>query len=237
MHRLFISDLHLSDDTPEIESALKTLLEQEPLPDGLIILGDLFEAWIGDDDDSPLASRMKALLSNVTDGGCSVMIARGNRDFILGTRFAGEVGATLLGDETVMNVAGHPTLLMHGDTLCTDDTDYQQFRALVHDPDWQQDMMTKSLEERRQLARQLRAMSADAASNKPEDIMDVNEEAVRDRMAAHSVSHLVHGHTHRPARHAVNTGERIVLGDWTSDRGWVLRERDKTLSLESFVIR
>ena len=149
MHRLFISDLHLSDDTPEIESALKALLEQEPLPDGLIILGDLFEAWIGDDDDSSLASRIKALLIGVAGGGCEVMIARGNRDFILGTRFADEVGATLLSDETVMDVAGHPTLLMHGDTLCTDDTDYQQFRALVHNPDWQREMMTKPLDERR----------------------------------------------------------------------------------------
>jgi UDP-2,3-diacylglucosamine hydrolase len=237
VHRLFISDLHLSDDTPEIESALKALLEAQPLPDALIILGDLFEAWIGDDDDSSLASRIKALLSGVADGGCEVMLARGNRDFILGSRFADEVGATLLGDETVMEVADHPTLLMHGDTLCTDDTDYQQFRALVHNPDWQQEMMNKPLDERRQLARQLRAMSADAASNKPEDIMDVNEEAVRDRMAAHSVKYLVHGHTHRPARHAMSAGERVVLGDWTRDKGWVLRERDKTLTLESFAIR
>ena len=136
-----------------------------------------------------------------------------------------------------MEVADHPTLLMHGDTLCTDDIDYQQFRALVHNPDWQREIMSKPLDERRQLARQLRAMSADAASNKPEDIMDVNEEAVRDRMAAHSVKHLVHGHTHRPARHAMSAGERIVLGDWTRDKGWVLRERDKTLTLESFAIR
>jgi UDP-2,3-diacylglucosamine hydrolase len=125
---------------------------------------------------------------------------------------------------------------MHGDTLCTDDVDYQQFRALVHNPDWQQEMMGKPLHERRQLAKQLRAMSADAGSNKPEDIMDVNAAAVRDRMSAHNVNWLVHGHTHRPARHTMSSGERIVLGDWTSDTGWVLRERNHTLSLESFPI-
>lgn len=236
MHRLFISDLHLSEETPGVEAALQSLLEQERHLDELIILGDLFEAWIGDDDDSPLASRVKSLLSLVTDGGVNVMIARGNRDFILGNRFTGEVGATLLEDETVMDVAGHPTLLMHGDTLCTDDVDYQQFRALVHNPDWQQEMMGKPLDERRQLAKQLRAMSADAGSNKPEDIMDVNAAAVRDRMSAHNVNWLVHGHTHRPARHTMSSGERIVLGDWTSDTGWVLRERNHTLSLESFPI-
>ena len=152
MHRLFISDLHLSDDTPEIEAALVSLLQREAGFDSLVILGDFFEAWVGDDDNAPLADRIKTLLQALTDGGVDLMIARGNRDFMLGEQFARDVGGTLLQDETVLEVAGQPTLLLHGDTLCTDDGDYQQFRTLVHSAQWQAEMMSKSLQERRELA-------------------------------------------------------------------------------------
>lgn len=236
MHRLFISDLHLSEATPEIEAALNNLLERETDLDGLVILGDFFEAWVGDDDDSGLAQRIRTALAKCSSRGCELMITRGNRDFMLGEQFARETGATLLGDETVIDVAGTPTLVLHGDTLCTDDVDYQQFRNLVHDAVWQADMMAKPLEERRELARQLRAMSVDAASNKPEDIMDVNPDTVRERLSASGVDTMIHGHTHRPRRHPVGRGERIVLGDWTASRGWYLRERDNDLALESFAI-
>ena len=139
-------------------------------------------------------------------------------------------------DQTVLDVAGHPTLVLHGDILCTDDVDYQQFRQLVHSPEWQAEMMAKSLDERRDLARQLRSMSIDAASNKPEDIMDVNQEAVSAAMRDADVSLMVHGHTHRPDRHQCTTGERIVLGDWTAKAGWVLRERGNELRLERFSV-
>lgn len=236
MHRLFISDLHLSEATPEIEAALNNLLERETDLDGLVILGDFFEAWVGDDDDSGLAQRIRTVLAKCSSRGCDLMITRGNRDFMLGEQFARETGATLLGDETVIDVAGTPTLVLHGDTLCTDDVDYQQFRNLVHDAVWQADMMAKPLEERRELARQLRAISVDAASNKPEDIMDVNPDTVRERLSASGVDTMIHGHTHRPKRHPVGRGERIVLGDWTASRGWYLRERDNDLALESFAI-
>lgn len=236
MHRLFISDLHLSDDTPEIEAALVSLLQREAGFDSLVILGDFFEAWVGDDDNAPLADRIKTLLQALTDGGVDLMIARGNRDFMLGEQFARDVGGTLLQDETVLEVAGQPTLLLHGDTLCTDDGDYQQFRTLVHSAQWQAEMMSKSLQERRELARQLRSMSIDAASNKPEDIMDVNPQAVATAMQACGAARMIHGHTHRPARHKIDTGERVVLGDWTAQQGWLLRERETTLTLESFAI-
>lgn len=236
MHRLFISDLHLSEDTPEIESALEKLLENERDLDSLVILGDFFEAWVGDDDDSDFVSRIRAQLAACSDRGCELMVARGNRDFMLGEQFAQDTGATLLGDETVIDVGGQPTLLLHGDTLCTDDVDYQQFRHIVHDVAWQEDMMAKPLVERRELARQLRAMSIDAASNKAEDIMDVNQETVRERLAANGVQRMIHGHTHRPNRHLVDKAERIVLGDWTADQGWCLRERNDHLTLESFAI-
>ena len=175
MHRLFVSDLHLSDDTPDIEAAFSALLKQEPSVDSLVMLGDIFEAWVGDDDDSPLADRIRSALRALADSGTEILFTRGNRDFMLGEQFASDIGGNLLPDLTILDVAGQPTLVLHGDTLCTDDVDYQQFRQLVHSPEWQAEMMAKSLDERRELARQLRSMSIDAASNKPEDIMDVNQ--------------------------------------------------------------
>ena len=236
MHRLFVSDLHLSDDTPDIEAAFVGLLKQEPSLDSLIMLGDVFEAWVGDDDDSPLADRIRLALLALTDSGAEILFNRGNRDFMLGEQFASDIGGTLLPDQTVLDVAGQPTLVLHGDTLCTDDVDYQQFRQLVHSPEWQAEMMAKSLDERRELARQLRSMSVDAASNKPEDIMDVNQNAVSAAMRDAGVAVMVHGHTHRPGRHQCATGERIVLGDWTAQSGWLLREQGSELTLERFAI-
>jgi UDP-2,3-diacylglucosamine hydrolase len=236
VHRLFVSDLHLSDDTPDIEAALIALLKHESPFDSLVMLGDIFEAWVGDDDDSPLAERIRLALRALADSGTEIFFCRGNRDFMLGEQFASDIGGVLLPDQTVLDVAGHPALLLHGDTLCTDDVDYQQFRELVHSPEWQAEMMTKSLDERRELARQLRSMSIDAASNKPEDIMDVNQSAVSTAMRDADVSVMVHGHTHRPNRHQCDTGERIVLGDWTAKAGWLLRERGSELSLERFSI-
>ena len=236
MHRLFVSDLHLSDDTPDIEAALIALLKHESPFDSLVMLGDIFEAWVGDDDDSPLAERIRLALRALADSGTEILVCRGNRDFMLGEQFASDIGGVLLPDQTVLDVAGHPALLLHGDTLCTDDVDYQQFRELVHSPEWQAEMMAKSLDERRELARQLRSMSIDAASNKPEDIMDVNQSAVSTAMRDADVSVMVHGHTHRPNRHQCDTGERIVLGDWTAQAGWLLRERGSELSLERFSI-
>ena len=236
MHRLFVSDLHLSDDTPDIEAAFIGLLKQEPSLDSLIMLGDVFETWVGDDDDSPLADRIRLALLALTDSGAEILFNRGNRDFMLGEQFASDIGGTLLPDQTVLDVAGQPTLVLHGDTLCTDDVDYQQFRQLAHSPEWQAEMMAKSLDERRELARQLRSMSVDAASNKPEDIMDVNQNAVSAAMRDAGVAVMVHGHTHRPGRHQCATGERIVLGDWTAQSGWLLREQGSELTLERFAI-
>jgi UDP-2,3-diacylglucosamine hydrolase len=236
LNRLFISDLHLSDTTPKIEAALAQLLLDSSLPDSLIILGDFFEVWVGDDDDAPIANRVRELLFETSQRGCDISIARGNRDFMLGERFAADIGASLLEDETLLTIAGQPAILLHGDTLCTDDQDYQRFRTMVHDAGWQEEMMKKPLTERRELARQLRALSIDAASNKPEDIMDVNAEAVTDLMAASGATLMIHGHTHRPDRHRLPEGERIVLGDWTDTSGWLLREQGETLTLEQFII-
>jgi UDP-2,3-diacylglucosamine hydrolase len=234
VHRLFISDLHLSEQTPSIETGLNDLITRERGVESLVILGDFFEAWVGDDDDAPLALRAKELLRRVSLAGCEILVCRGNRDFMLGEQFAADIGGTLLADVTAMEIAGAPALVLHGDTLCTDDADYQQFRTLVHSPDWQAEMMEKSIGERRELALQLRALSIDAASNKAEDIMDVNTAAVAKLMSEHNVATIIHGHTHRPARHTLAAGERIVLGDWTDQRGWLLRENGGDLSLEHF---
>ena len=232
---LFISDLHLSDATPAIEAGFHALLDRERDVSALYILGDFFEAWIGDDDDTPLNRRIRDALAAVSDRGTALFLMRGNRDFMLGERFAQDTGATLLGDSTSIDLYGTPTLLMHGDTLCTDDHDYLTFRAMVHNPRWQAEMMAKTLDERREMAKQLRAMSIDAASNKAEDIMDVNADAVIKAMNEAGAERLIHGHTHRPARHILASGERIVLGDWHC-KGWCLRANHKQLTLEAFAL-
>lgn len=232
---LLISDLHLSEETPAIEAGFFSFLAREQGADRLFILGDFFEAWVGDDDDADLASRVTSALADFSRSGTELFIARGNRDFMLGEQFAAATGASLLADETVLTLAGEPTLLMHGDTLCTDDTDYQALRSMLHNPAWQADMLAKPLAERRALAQQLRTMSKAAASNKAEDIMDVNPEAVTAAMQRTGVTRLIHGHTHRPNTHAVSCGERIVLGDWTEVRGWCVRiTNDTAPQLESF---
>ena len=236
---LAISDLHLSETTPAIEAGFADFLTREIFDQPhrvahLLILGDFFETWVGDDDDAPYVARLKQLLNRVVASGTSLSILRGNRDFLLGTDFTGSIGARLLGDASVIDAGGTRALVMHGDTLCTDDTDYQKFRAMAHHPDWQREMLGKPLAERKLLAQQLRAMSIDAASNKAEDIMDVNAQTVEATMRDHSATLLIHGHTHRPARHTQANGERVVLGDWSDTHGWCVRMSEGDVQLEQF---
>jgi UDP-2,3-diacylglucosamine hydrolase len=164
---------------------------------------------------------------------------QGNRDFLLGRNFAQAVGATLLPDAHVLQLAGERALLMHGDSLCIDDTEYQQFRAQVRSKAWQQNLLAQSLDQRRALARQLRDMSQEANQVKAEDIMDVNETEVERVMTCHDVTVLIHGHTHRPARHPMpELKERIVLGDWDTDRPvWVCRADDNTIEFLHLPLR
>lgn len=230
---LFISDLHLSEATPQIEQGLYRFLKEKGDVDRLFLLGDIFEAWIGDDDDSGLATRFADAMKNLSDRGTAIFFMRGNRDFLVGEAYLKQFNGELLGDTAEISVAGSPALLMHGDLLCTDDVDYMAFRALAHNPDWQAEMLAKPLTERRELAKHLRAMSKEAASNKAEDIMDVNQDAVASTMQEHQVKRLIHGHTHRPCRHAMPDAERVVLGDWNTT-GWYLLERDETLELVEF---
>ena len=230
---LFISDLHLSEATPQIEQGLYRFLKKKGGVDRLFLLGDIFEAWIGDDDDSALAMRFSDAMKKLADQGTAIFFMRGNRDFLVGEGYLEQFNAELLGDTAKVSVAGSPTLLMHGDLLCSDDVDYMTFRALAHNPDWQAAMLAKPLTERRELAKHLRAMSKEAASNKAEDIMDVNHDTVVNTMQEHHVDRLIHGHTHRPCRHAMEDSERVVLGDWNAT-GWYLLERDETLELVEF---
>jgi UDP-2,3-diacylglucosamine hydrolase len=232
---LFISDLHLDCARPAVTRALATFLNANTHCQRLFILGDLFEAWLGDDDSTPLATRVTDLLHNFTAAGPELFIMQGNRDFLLGERFCQAAGARLLPDPTLIDLYGTPTLLMHGDSLCTADTQYQQFRRTARDPAWQADMLARSLEQRRDLAARLRGMSTEANSNKAEDIMDVSATEVEKIMTSQGVRQLIHGHTHRPARHEGPSGIRWVLGDW-GQQGWVLEASSKKIKLHNINI-
>ncbi|MEH6568671.1 MAG: UDP-2,3-diacylglucosamine diphosphatase [Halioglobus sp.] len=234
-YTLFISDLHLDAARPAITQALAVFLDQNKLCDSLFILGDLFEAWVGDDDDCDLALEITKLLSDFSSSGPGLYLMQGNRDFLLGERFCTAVGAQLLPDPTVIDLYGKPTLLMHGDSLCTDDVDYQAFRKTARDPKWQADLLNHSLDERRALAKQLRSISKESSSNKAEDIMDVTTHEVHRMMTEQGVKQLIHGHTHRPARHEASSGTRWVLGDW-DQRGWFIRADKTEVELENFNI-
>jgi UDP-2,3-diacylglucosamine hydrolase len=227
MTTLFISDLHLEAKQPEIGEQFLAFLKGEARgAEALYILGDLFEAWLGDDDPNPYYSQMKTGLRELVDAGVPVFFMHGNRDFTIGESFCNETGASLLKDPTVVNLYGRDVLLCHGDALCTDDVQYQQVRAMTRDPAWQAMMLAKSIEERIAFAVQARQDSMARGESMSDEIMDVNQDAVIAALREHRVETLLHGHTHRPAVHEVDLGDamatRIVLGDWY-EQGSVVR--------------
>jgi UDP-2,3-diacylglucosamine hydrolase len=240
---LFISDLHLAAERPAInERFFEFLREQAPRAERLFILGDLFEYWIGDDeleaaDGDPLARAVADALGALSKRGVSIAVMHGNRDFLLGRRFCAAAGARLLDDPAVEKIGGVRTLLMHGDTLCTDDHDYQAWRRTARSRAWQDEFLAKPLLERRREVLGMRAKSKEVVGAKPADIMDVNDGAVREALRAHGLTRLVHGHTHRPARHALEVDgrrcERWVLPDWY-ERGGYLAVDDTGPRLVSF---
>ncbi|RTE67683.1 UDP-2,3-diacylglucosamine diphosphatase [Amphritea opalescens] len=238
MRILFISDLHLYSGRPDLTRALLHFLATTAKDcDQLYILGDLFEAWIGDDyipdDLQPVIDALKTL----TDSGCQIFFQHGNRDFLIGERFAQLTGAQLLQDAVVIPLASGPTLLMHGDQLCTDDHEYQALRQQLRDPQWQQAVLAKPVEERLALAKQLRMASKSHTANKSTEIMDVNSQAVEQAMADNDCQLLIHGHTHRPAVHRLSDGkQRIVLGDWDKS-GWYLDASEQGEQLIEFSIQ
>jgi UDP-2,3-diacylglucosamine hydrolase len=232
MHSLLISDLHLSADRPEIFSAFTRFLAATATRSkALYILGDLFEYWAGDDDSQdPFNQQVIQALARLHSAGVAIYLMHGNRDFLMGQALASACGAQLLPDPSIIEMHGVPTLLMHGDTLCTDDTDYLVFRTQVRDPAWQGKFLSLPLAQRKAQIEQLRAQSRLAQSSKPPEIMDVNAAAVANAFRNHAYPRLIHGHTHRPAMHMHQVDghacQRWVLPDWYEQGGYLRCDAD-----------
>ncbi len=218
-HTLFIADLHLAADQPGIAQQFLTFMqERAPHADALYILGDLFEIWLGDDAMTPEHSVIVNALRALSDDGVPVYFMHGNRDFLIGEAFAKASGCHILDDPCTVDLYGIKTLLTHGDSLCTDDIDYQKFRAYIRNPQTISQLMSLSIEERIAKGKEYRMASQEANKEKSMEIMDVNQDAVASMLREHGVAHMIHGHTHRPKVHRFDlngkTAQRIVLGDW-----------------------
>lgn len=229
---LFISDLHLDDSRPQTLLLFKQFLQTTATQAAsLYILGDLFDAWVGDDDDSRTAGQVIAALKQLTSSGTSVFIMHGNRDFLISEHFAGMTGATLLEDPHVIEINQQPLLLTHGDQLCSADIAYQQARQMRLDPLWLQTFADKTLSERKKIAADYRKQSGEAKSLLPADIMDVTVATAEQWFSDYNVELIIHGHTHRPADHLHQvqgkTCKRIVLDQWHCDYGMYLSIDDK----------
>ncbi|MCP4876457.1 MAG: UDP-2,3-diacylglucosamine diphosphatase [Gammaproteobacteria bacterium] len=234
---LFISDCHLDDSRPQVTRELINFLDvRAATARCLYILGDLFEVWLGDDNPvlefRPVVSSLQRL-ARKTD----IFFMAGNRDFLLGQAFAQEAGINLLEEPHILQLDTSRVVLIHGDTLCTDDHDYQAFRSMVRSQKWQADFLSRPLSERQQIATQLRSDSANAMSRKTLEIMDVNPRAVQDCFLQNEIDTIVHGHTHRPAIHQYEANRRrIVLGNWTPEPSYLSWKRDQGFGLNDLRI-
>ena len=197
---LFISDLHLQDRSPALTNALvRFLAEQSGSCGALYILGDLFEVWLGDDARGSCVDTVSDALRDFTQSGSKLFLMHGNRDFLIGNNFAAQCGAQLIQEPYRLGTAHGDIILLHGDSLCTDDLEYQHFRNMVRTVQWQSEFLSKSLEERAQFAQQARAQSQESVANKTEEILDVNQQSVLYFFQLHGCPRLLHGHSHRPA--------------------------------------
>ena len=224
---VFVSDLHLSPDRPAtVDLFLAFLAGRAREADQLYLLGDIFDAWIGDDDEGTPNTEVKAALAAVTASGVRCHLMHGNRDFLIGRAFCRETGCRLLRDPTLARFADEPTLLMHGDLLCTDDVAYQRFRRRIRNPLVQRLFLWRSLAARRKVAADYRRKSGAATAEKTPDIMDVNQETVARYLHRYGAVRLIHGHTHRPGDHRVRIdgreAVRSVLAEWHPDHGEAL---------------
>ncbi len=239
LQTLFISDLHLDPARADtIELSLQFFADAKG-SQALFIIGDLFEYWLGDDAIDPGYNKIVDALKAVSASGTAVHLMHGNRDFLLGERFAQRIGATLHRADHIEVLIGDTRYsLLHGDTLCTDDVDYQRLRRMVRDEQWQQGFLQLSIDERIAQAQALRDKSREAVSSKTQGIMDVNDDAVHAHCIAHPNNALIHGHTHRPADHELPasspTPRRLVLGDWKSDHALIARHNGTELLLEKY---
>lgn len=230
MQHIFLSDLHLNNtDEPQFRALTALLATESRRVDAIYILGDLCEAWIGDDDDSDLARGLCSALADASQN-TRVLVMHGNRDFLLGEAFARQCNCELISDPYRVDAQ---TLLTHGDAFCIDDEKYQQVRSLLRSQAWQQDVLGRSLPERRILAEEMRAQSIATNANKADNIMDVSQTEVSRVAAEHGVKRIIHGHTHRPGVHTTAWGTRYVLGAW-NHCGWLLRDSGAKLELECF---
>lgn len=228
---LFISDLHLSAERPDTnQQFFRFLGEEAARTQALYVLGDLFEYWAGDDEltdrqGDPLAAEVASSFNALSKQGVKVWVMHGNRDFLVGKGFLEASGAQFLDDPSVVRIAGKRVALLHGDTLCTDDQDYQAWRRVARSAEWQRDFLSKNIFERKKAIQGLREKSKEVIAAKPAAIMDVNQEAVRDAFRHLKLRHMIHGHTHRPARHEHEVDgticERWVLPDWYGRGGYL----------------
>lgn len=238
MATLFISDLHLSASRAGLADLFVAFLERRVRPtDTLYILGDLFEVWLGDDAATGDQRRTMAALRARADSGTRIMFIHGNRDFLAGKGFEEESGCRILPDASIIRLGDEPVLIMHGDSLCTDDVEYQAFKAKVRQPALQAQFLALPIEQRQAIAQSYRAESAKSTRRKPMEIMDVNAQAVAETMRAQGVTRLIHGHTHRQAIHDLTLdgapAQRIVLGDW-DETGCVLTHDESGYRMENF---
>ena len=238
MKTLLISDLHLQASEPEITGLAFSLFSHiEKSVAHLYILGDLFEYWIGDDAVDHTASEVAGRLKSLCDNGMEISVMHGNRDFLLGEQYVESFGGTLIRDDAItISLAGSSTVLMHGDTLCTDDSQYQFYRRMVRNQGWQTDFLAKSVSEREATARMIRSTSkAKGHRAHTNNIADINTDTLNDTLSCMDVNRLIHGHTHRPARYNgeenKHSVERLVLGDWHSDHAIVALADDNNCDL------
>ena len=236
MTHYFISDLHLDPSRSHCTEGFLRYLSRIQASDQLYILGDLFEAWLGDDDDTAFTRAIAAALQTCSG---TLYFMHGNRDFLLGEAYAERCGLTLLPEHHQITVGSETILLLHGDSLCTDDTAYMKIRPMLRDPSFQKQLLAKPILERQAIALDARTESQAHTSQTKLAIMDVNPQAVRDALLAQQCQTMIHGHTHRPFHHHSvledQIGRRMVLGDWDIE-GWHIRERQGALILEAFAL-
>ena len=237
---LFISDLHLSSERPAITRLfLRFLRERAVQGDSLYILGDLFDAWVGDDDTRPPIPELLAAMKQLSAAGTGLYFMSGNRDFLVGDLFAANTGCCLLPDTHVLCLAGSQALLMHGDLLCSDDREYQEWRKQLRNPAFIGGFLSKPIGERIAIAAEYRKLSGEAISLKAADIVDVNQTTVENSMREAQAQLLIHGHTHRPANHRFDldgaAANRMVLPEWQDNAGGYLSVHDDSISRHVFV--
>jgi len=237
--QLFISDLHLAPERPAIIDLFVRFCDEIASQyETLYILGDFVEYWLGDDDPAEGLQPAFDALKKLADSGCSIFFMHGNRDFLIGDALAKRCGFKLITDPALIHIDDKPVLLMHGDTLCTDDVDYVQFRNTVRDENFQKNFLAKPLSERQQIAQSLRESSKEATAQKNPEIMDVNQQAVENVISQNKVQLLIHGHTHRPAIHTLDiqgkSCKRAVLGDWYDSGNYLVLDGTDSLELQDY---